>query len=154
MNKHDEIFKCYVIEMRESMELALDWWKNLMVEESQRGGSAEAASLRVRKRWPFGPSGHPYVIATYRKYCLACEQLNYELKKKTDSETQSPSTTNASEDGWGVNESQVSDDDDTPVSGWVLLIDRLRGTDNELALFLSGLVFKPMGFDKANDRIV
>ena len=149
-NDHTKLFEAYVMEMRDSMSLALEWWEEVLSDEKKRiGGGADEAILRVKRRWPFGPAGHPYVIATYRKFYLACEQINEEQAK-----LQSPdhSDVQPNETEWGV-EGQPYSEDGSPISGWVLLIDSLRGKHNDIAMFLNGFVFNPIATDRRTGRL-
>ena len=151
MNAYDELFEAYVVEMREGMSRALAWWEEILAHEIKLVGQVDEAKLRVNRRWPFGPASHPYVIAIYRKYCLACDRINEDLKSHS---TNHPEEVELNETDWGTEEQDNLGNRSGPISCWVLLIDGLRGKHNDLAEFLSGLVFSPIGTDPASGNFV
>lgn len=143
VTSHEQLFEEYVAELRIAMSRALDWWHSLVSEQGVAGGK-DALTLR----WPFGPSSHPYVVATYRKYFLACEQLNEAIRKAAATGKTVRSEDADEEIWWGTENSPVAETaGGGPISPWVLLIDRLRGPHNDLARFMGGFVFQPVALD-------
>jgi len=155
MNEYDQLFANYVDEMRDSMSRALKWWEEMITSEAARVGSIDEAKHNIRRRWPFGPASHPYVIATYRKYFHACESLNEQFARKPGQEICTRADSKVADDGWGVDDQlDVPEDIAGPMHGWVLLVDWLRGRHNDLAEFLNGLVFKPIGTDPKTGKFI
>jgi len=152
MKEHDRLFQQYVQELRQSMALALDWWNEVIADETLK--SEEGAEMRVARRWPFGAASHPYVIATYRKYFLECERLNDDIRRRVSSISSGSSSPLDREEDWGITDPMDALDHAVPVSGWVLLIDRLRGSHNELARFMSHFVFQPIGSEPRTNQFL
>ncbi|WP_143753529.1 hypothetical protein [Caballeronia arationis] len=136
---------------------ALKWWSGLITKEETTSGETKAhAEQRVRQRWPFGPTLHPYVLAVYRQYYIECERLNNKLYPRL------PPIANASpvsEEDWGVpddSEPVTTDraDRDPEDAFWasmgpcdppVLLFDVLHERHEALGEFMAWLVFAPIG---------
>lgn len=138
---HGELFRLYVTELRSSIARAQDWWDAVLGEEALRG-TPEQALTAVMLRWPFGPAAHPYVVATYRKFFLACEEINRTLAQPAAAGSE------RGEEGWGRESIGTGPSPAAiPVAPWVLLVDGLRGPHNDLAEFMQGFVFQPVGLD-------
>jgi len=153
MGRYEDLFGEYVNEMRRAREAAIAWWKELISEEAARVGSAESAEWNIRKRWPHGPASHPYVIAVFHKYYLACEALNREWKELRKPGSLKPSA-DRGETSWGIQErSDAPSDDEGPVPPRVFAIDWLYGRHSDLVRFLADLVLWPIGID-ASGRMV
>jgi hypothetical protein len=133
---HDELFAEYVKELRAVKDAALAWWAELIAESSSEHGDRAEAVLR--ERWPFGPTSHPWVIAVYRAYWLACHRLNREIEA-TSGEPEEPSDPDA---GWG-------EDGESPavtIPPNVFAVDMLSGGENEdLYDFILSLMYVPIG---------
>jgi hypothetical protein len=148
MSPLKELFANYVAELHVAKDLATKWWDDLMTAEAIRTGSREEAERIVTSRWPYGAASHPYVIATFRKYYIACEQLNEELQAKVSSV---PVEALESEDeaDWGAEEDSTEDDDlwadDDPIRPDIVLIEALSGRDDELAEFMEMYMFSCLG---------
>jgi hypothetical protein len=104
LSEHDSLFDAYVSELRSARELAETWWSALEAAERARGG--DDVAVRLARRWPFGPASHPWVIAVYRKYWLACDDLNQRLVEAAPSRRARP----VAEADWG------RDDDEPEIS--------------------------------------
>ena len=144
MNEYQRLFREYVSELRLAKEGAIEWWNNLLARETSELGSRDEAEREIAKRWPFGPPSHPYINAVYRKYFIACERLN-ELYESSPSETDVDS-----EEKWGTidNEDESAeelDDIEGPVDPPILLLEMLAGRDDDLADFMAGCVYSPIG---------
>ena len=160
MNAYDELFVAYLTDMRTSMTAARAWWEALAKKERAARGSKAKAEEALSRRWPFGAASHPYVLATYRKYYLACERLNERLENAEDDGS---SIDFINESMWGqeVEEAEVSDDPraladldvEGPVEPWGLLIEMLPGRADDVSEFLAGMVMSPIGMDE-NERSV
>jgi hypothetical protein len=147
------LFEQYVDELSKAKKATTAWWRRLISAESAQGLSPQQAEERVRERWPMGPTGHPRVLATYRKFFIACEQLNNavsaEYKKKLQEE-------DAQEiGGWGVEDpdraqsAESSDDwgEESIIDPPRFLVEMLVGRRDDLAEFMMFLVFSPIGGD-------
>jgi hypothetical protein len=155
MNRYEDLFTAYVSEMRESMRTANAWWKNLRKAETREVGR-EQAEKALDQRWPFGPASHPRILATYRKYFLACEALNRELEDRERSLDEPSLEDGNDEKDWGEEEDDDDSDEsegfgevETPIPGWNLLIDSLNEDQEDIIDFLSQMVYAPIGLDDA-----
>lgn len=152
MTPHHRLFLEYVAELRLAQMHALTWWQDLARREAASVGDAQAAEQRIQRRWPFGPTSHPIVLAVYRKYFIACERLNESIQMQA-----SPTQGASSEDDWGVedlNELAGGDDVDREAAFWnslgpvdppVFLVELLYGRQDDLGDFLAYLVYSPIG---------
>src|ERR1700674_1013723 len=151
MGPYQTLFKSYVAELSEAKALADAWWNQLIEGEAKAAGSAEAGEARVRERWPFGPTSHPYVIRVYRKYFIACELLNEKTLGESDGSDVEPS-----EADWGSEEAsqkgtaepngaQSIEEPDGPIDSPTFLFQLLHGRRQDLADFMMFLVFAPIG---------
>src|SRR6266576_3262125 len=104
MNEYEQLFANYVAEMRDSMSRALTWWEEMIALEAARVGSIDEVLSSIRRRWPFGPASHPYIIATYRKYFLACELLNEQLRRNARQQAVTRVDSDFASDGWGIDD--------------------------------------------------
>jgi hypothetical protein len=155
MNEYDQLFASYVVELRDSMARALAWWEEMITREAVHVGSIDEAMSNIRRRWPFGPASHPYVIATYRKYFLACELLNEHRRNNAGQNAINCVDSQVDNDGWGIDDVLDAPGDVAgPMHGWILLVDRLRGSHNDLAEFLNGLVLQPIGTDSKTGQFI
>jgi len=144
-----ELFTRYVAELHVAKDLATKWWDDLLMAEAIRTGSPEEAERVVTSRWPYGAASHPYVIATFRKYYIACEQVNEELQKRAAA---APVENAAADDeaDWGTDTEATEDDDDLwndpdPIRPDIVLIEALSGRDDELAEFMEMYLFSCLG---------
>jgi hypothetical protein len=150
VNRYRSLFEQYVTELRAARSEVLVWWQRLFNSEIERCGSVEAAEQGLRSRWPFGPTSHPYIIATYRKHFLACEELNVLVETETGSgvlpkrepddkdwEAEEQTTPDgAANDDWG---------EEWPIDPPTLLLEMLEGRDDELSQFMTFFVFPCIG---------
>jgi len=147
MNRYQLLFDRYVTELRGAQQAALAWWDELIDAEAGRQEASGAAEDVVRGRWPFGPASHPYVIAAYRKYFLACHDLNRRLD--LEAHGQSRGEVEESETDWGADgEPEAAGDgwgEEWPIDPPTLLIEMLEGRDDELAEFMTSYVFPCIG---------
>ena len=149
MNRHQVLFEQYVAELAKSKKASLAWWKRVISAESANEPAAGAED-RVRARWPMGPTSHPRVLATYRRFFIACERLNETvdaeyMRRLHDADEQGL-------DGWGVEGSDIQGEsgdehwgEERVIDPPTLLVDMLAGRHDELANFMLFLVFSPIG---------
>lgn len=135
---HDDLLASYAAELRGAKNAAEAWWAELVAEAMPADGDAKRAEAIVRERWPFGPASHPWVIAVFRKYWLACHSLNEENAALADSDSEPADP----DEGWG----EDSQSPTTTVPPRVFAIERLSGGDTEdLYDFILSLLFVPIG---------
>lgn len=151
MNRYELMFNDYVVELDRAWQATAAWWERLLAREAARGNSPDQALEQVQRRWPLGPTGHPLVLAVYRKFYMACEALNDDvmaayLRRQHQAEE-------GANEGWGVEEPTAASAADDP-AGWgeeshidppAFLVDALFGRRDDLAEFITRLVFSPIG---------
>lgn len=149
MDPYADLFDQYVLELRVAYAEALTWWEHLVENETVLTNDRPAAEKSLRLRWPMGPTAYPRVIAVFRKYFLACNQINEEFW-----EAEGEINDNASpldEALWSVEDDA---DEDSPIEHpRVVLFERLEDVDENLARFMDNMVFIPVGAD-ADGRMV
>jgi hypothetical protein len=158
LNRYQVLFGKYVDELGSADIATSRWWQRLLDAECARGATPEEAEEHVRSRWPAGRSGHPLVLAAYRKYYIACEVLNEEVRAAYLQKMQQADA--SQQDGWGV-------EDDDPAAAteaaddwgpeWEIdpprfLVEMLEGRRDDLAELMSLMVFSPVG--EENDRAI
>lgn len=72
---HDQLFASFVKDLRLVVDQARAEWRSAVEQKTREGLSVEAAQAEVRKRFRY-LGAHPRVIAVFRQYFLACDQLN------------------------------------------------------------------------------
>lgn len=144
MDLYAKLFEEYVIELEEAREDAIKWWNKVIQIEGEILGDRNKAEFFVRWRWPLGPTSHPRVIAVFRKYYLAIEDINRELLEK---EEQGEFTFKLPEEGmWGIND-EMAEQDSLIQHPRTILFERLEEAAEPLARFMDSLVFIPIGAD-------
>ena len=157
MNRYQLLFEQYVQELQVARSAVLLWWEGLLRANVEQAGSLLVAEENIRIRWPFGPTSHPHVIAVYRKYYLACEELN----RRIDAEAalRSPLDPQESESDWGVEDKsstsgeesggEESGDEDWGEEEFIdpptFLFEMLEGRNDELAEFMTYFVYPCIG---------
>lgn len=152
MNKYEQLFNDYVLDMRAAQAIAQAWWEALRVREQRPGSAAAEIEEVLETRWPMGAVSHPAVIAAFRKWALRCQALNDAAEDEEDDDDDGAES---DDEDWG------SDDDEgevvdlaaleAPVEPRELLIEMLPGRADDLAEFLADFVFTPLGLGK-DDR--
>ena len=74
MASYEEIQANYIAELRALQPSLIEWWKQLTGIERIN----DAVGQEFANRWPTAFSGHPRIIATFRKYFMQIDDLNYE----------------------------------------------------------------------------
>jgi hypothetical protein len=115
---HRALFDDYLRDLGEARQHANGWIQSIIDKEEDRTGDRQEAIRIVSERRPVGAVAHGVVIATVRRYWLACDALNREAD---------PPRRVAPED---------------LVLGWLVE----EGHD-DLAEFLAGLPYWPIGLD-------
>ena len=136
MTTHEELFAAYVEDLRAAKERAESWWTELQ-SEAQASGDERA---RPELRWPFGPASHPWVIAVYRRYFLACEALNEAMADDVDAAPAAPVV----EDDWG--EDDPAEPTVSRVPPRVLTFEMLESDETaDLYEFMISMMYSPIG---------
>jgi len=141
MDPYAEIFKAYTAELAAAHADALTWWERLVSNETTMHGSREAGERAVRMRWPLGPTSYPRVIAVFRKYFLAVDELNSTLVEQWENVPQGDPLEDSF---WGTD-----DDVGNPIQlPRTVLYERLDAVDKTLGRFMDSMVFVPVGADR------
>lgn len=122
--QHQQLFHQYLAELQRAKRGADLWWQALIDTEQQRTGDRAEALRRVRERRPLGPVIEPKVIGTVRKFWLACAALN---QRSAPAAAVPPQAL---------------------VLGWLL-----AEGHHELARFLAGLPYWPLGLDRQGNWV-
>jgi hypothetical protein len=126
----------YIAEMKALLPHLEDWWS----------GVVAAYGDAAWKRWPTGYSGHPRVLAVFRKYYFQIEAVNNEaIERSAGDDTQTPD-----EALWGeeddANDFAVEDQAD-----W--LIFSILDEAPELEDLVNGLCFVPIGMQPGEEPV-
>jgi hypothetical protein len=135
-NPHDELFEAYVVELRDAKARAEQWWTALQAAEQRRDPST---GPKLSERWPFGAASHPWIIAVYRKYFLACDALN---QQRLAERARTPP--HVREADWG--EDEEGPPPITQIPPRVFAFEKLE-TDatRDLYEFMIALIYSPIG---------
>jgi hypothetical protein len=119
---HKLLFASYVRELRAAKKVAEEWWEAIVKNRvlSTRGGRAQAV-ISARESRPLGPLSDSNLIGVLRRFWLECVARN----------------------------EGVPLDQRVPpevfLLGWLM-----DSREDQLAKFISGLTFWPIGLDKKN----
>jgi hypothetical protein len=116
--QHRALFEQYLKKLGRAKRSADQWWLGLIDTEVKHTRNRDRAIANVKERRPIGPVSHPEVTGTVRKFWLACAALNEEV---------------------AIAERVAPEDF---ILGWML-----RLGHDDLAKFLSGYPFWPVGMD-------
>ncbi|TIU61764.1 MAG: hypothetical protein E5W30_07665, partial [Mesorhizobium sp.] len=72
MRTFEEVQQAYIDELRLLQPELIAWWKNLAGLDKL----SDPVPPEIANRWPTGYSGHPRVLAVFRKYYLEIDDLN------------------------------------------------------------------------------
>jgi hypothetical protein len=137
-DEYRQLLNAYATEMRASKNKADEWWLDLQskyTDESDRFGP--------KKLWPLRSASHPWVIATFRKYYLLCEELNQQLTKEQE-KTKLERDAGSEEGSWG--EREPADADNGTIEPKVFAYELFAGGETQdLYEYLQRLAFVPIG---------
>jgi hypothetical protein len=138
-----ELQSNYIAEMRTLQKELIPWWLKLAgIDEL-----GNEVPNRVNTRWPFGYSGHPRVVAVFRKYFLEIERHNDDLLFESRARIQAKPDLDR---GWG-------DEGDAESVGLRRPVDILIGDIEDLApdinKLVAGIVFVPVGLNQYNESV-
>ena len=98
-----------------------------------------------------GPASHPRVIEVYRRYYMLCLTLNEEIEAVEDQDDDAELDPD-NPDFWGSDDDDDDDDEDDEddeeeyeIETFEFLMDWLVEDYDELHLFMSHLIFQPIG---------
>ncbi len=77
---HADLLEIYAKDLTVSAQFARQWWKSLLRQHKLDDKASGFRRTALAQRWPDGPASHPRVLATIRKYWLACDELNQTRK--------------------------------------------------------------------------
>lgn len=126
----------YIAELQALLPQLESWWDGLL---AVHGAAAW-------KRWPTGYSGHPRVLAVFRKYYFQIEAHNSAALEALVDDDQSP----PDEELWG----EEDDEDDASVedqADW--LIFSVLDEAPELEDLVNGLCFVPIGMQPDEEPV-
>lgn len=139
-SKHDDLASDYIQELNEAKVLVMEWWDE-MHQNPPADIDAKDVETSIKRRWPAGPCSHPRIIAIFRKYFIATEELNDRLE--TDQEVETGS--------FRDNEQWEDEAEDDTEEGFIppraLLLEQLKSRAPDLAEFMKRFVYMPMGVD-------
>jgi hypothetical protein len=171
MNEYEELFVHYVAELRQAIARSDKWWQGLQQKERARATSEDEAMLTLERRWPFGPSTHPWVLGVYRKYYLLVEELNARASGDPGPPESPPTEEDWGDEGssttlHGATDKAETDDiatqlllvgEDSPfyeahtVRPRTFLVDALYGRADDLAESMTWIILTPIGRDQSGN---
>ena len=118
---------------------------------NKQTGSNSAAARDLRRRWPVGPAAHPRILAIVRKYYLACDRLNKEIRSNRSIGIEVIKTYVPDVAG---TEPDVDHELDQPINPVVLVGKSLfaEGT-RDLADIIGKLTYWPIGMNDKGDSL-
>jgi len=125
----------YINALRSVMPSIVKWWNDNCPYPATDPVPKEAMT-DFHRRWPAGPAAHPRLIAIFRKYFFAVEELNEQTaahqRNLSDEETEV----------WGKDVEPASRAVVRPID---LLVNDLANAAPDLFAVMQGLVFVPIG---------
>ncbi len=113
-----DLFEQYVRDLRGAKRYADDWWQAVVATEQSRAPDRPTALHILSQRFPLGPVGNLHVVGVVRQYWLTCASMN---DQRLESERVPPAE---------------------------FVLGHLVGNaDEDLAEFLAGLPYWPIGMD-------
>ena len=138
----------YVDELRTAKDEVSDWWSALVAVTFARLGSPEEAEKDLRRRWPVGPAAHPRILGIVRKYFLACDALNQQVRARIAEQQQKGTLFSLADP------EQAEEQPDQPLSPGVLIEESLSTKGSyDLGKIVGRLSYWPIGVD-AEGRFV
>lgn len=142
MQSYAEIQESYIAELRALQPVLMDWWKRIAGLDKIN----DPPPADIANRWPTAFSGHPRVIAVFRKHFMLIDDLNYE-NEVNYVEAQQPAN---HEELWGV-------DGESPKFPYMrpndLLIHDIKELAPDLQKLVAGIVFVPVGLNQFDEAV-
>lgn len=130
----DDIQAQYIAELRQVRPRLDQWWIGLLRAPD---------GLMAWKRWPTGPSGHPLVLAIFRKHFLAIDRLN---RQAEEGFTRPPEPSSA--DLWGKDDFGEAVEAFSQAD-WLIL--DVPAIAPDIAYLVQGICLVPIGMDEGEE---
>ncbi len=142
MQSYKDIQQSYIAELRALQPQLMEWWKRIAGIEKIN----DVPGPEVTNRWPTAFSGHPRVLASFRKYFMQIDDLNYE-NEMAYVETRAPDDP---ETLWGI-------DVDSPPFPFMrpvdVLIYEIKDLAPDIHKMVAGIVFVPVGLNQHDEAV-
>jgi hypothetical protein len=136
-DSYDRLRLEYIAALRAVTPAIFNWW-NDHCPYAWTDPVPKEAMTDFHRRWPAGPAGHPRIIAVFRKYFFAVQELNErtlaEERAIPDEETEV----------WGRDVAPAKRSQVRPID---LLVNDLAPVAPDLFELMQGFVFVPVGMD-------
>jgi hypothetical protein len=132
----DDIQARYISELRATAPSIRDWWADLLASEGEE---------RAWKRWPTGLSGHPRILAIFRKYYFEIEEYNLHAQERLSSDPE-----RTGEAMWGEDD---EDEDLEYESHAERLIHNVLDDAPDLEDVVDGICFVPVGMEPNEEPV-
>ncbi|RWB59700.1 hypothetical protein [Mesorhizobium sp.] len=142
MRTFEEIQQDYINELRLLQPELIVWWKKL----ARLNELADPVPAEVANRWPTGYSGHPRVLAVFRKYYLEIDDLNQDALEAA----QEPPPQKHPEELWGTNDNGDPIGYRQPLD---LLILDIKAAAPDLHKLVAGIVYVPIGLNQFEEAV-
>jgi hypothetical protein len=138
MNDSYEQLRHQYIETLRSVTPAIIRWWNDHCPYPWTDPVPREAMTDFHRRWPVGPAAHPRIIAVFRQYFFAVEELNQRSAAEDDAHT------DENMEVWGKDVKPAMRSQVRPID---LLVNDLATIAPDLFEIMQGLVFVPIGMD-------
>lgn len=132
----DDIQSRYIAELRTLLPALELWWNDLLDRDANLAWG----------RWPTGYSGHPRVLAIFRKYYFEIESLNEDRASNWEEDEEVVE----GEELWG----EEDDSDDLEFENqaeWLII--NIPDEAPDLEEVVNGLCFLPIGMESDEDPV-
>jgi hypothetical protein len=134
---YEQLQREYIETLRSVTPAILRWWNERCPYPATDPVPREAMT-DFHRRWPAGPAGHPRIIALFRKYFFAVQELNKETAAQDDARPREETEV------WGKDVEPPGRQQVLPID---LLVSDLTNAAPDLFEIMQGLVFVPIGMD-------
>lgn len=142
MPSYKDIQDSYIAELRALQPELMQWWKRIAGIEKIN----DPPDPEVANRWPTAFSGHPRVVATFRKYFMQIDDLNYE-NEMAYVDARPPDDPEVL---WGNEEASPPYPFMRPVD---LLIYEIKDLAPDIHKMVAGIVFVPVGLNQHDEAV-
>jgi hypothetical protein len=149
--RYNELRRQYIDELRSIKPEVNKWWACLVAATVARVGTELNAAAELRHRWPVGPAAHPRILSIVRKYYLACDRLNKELRLAHPMNPEEMNTYVALH----AKVTSIPDEEgDLPINPIILVGESLFTEETkDLANIVGKLTYWPIGMDEKGSYI-
>ena len=142
MRSFEDIQQAYIDELRALQPELIAWWKRLTgINEL-----GDPVPQDIANRWPTAYSGHPRMLAVFRRYYLEIDDLNYEGLEKA----KEPVPEKSNDELWGTNDNGEPVAYRRPVD---LLILEIGPKAPDIHKLVAGIVFVPVGLNQYDEAV-